>query len=215
MTLEGKPGGRGRVLWLLLSLASLGAAAPGSQTSQTQTREGLSVTWHDPADRAYLPRVFATWHQTRLDLRQLGWEVPPVRLEAARNAADFAARTGEGTGVAAMTRGQDIQTQRLGALAQRGLLPLTLRHEAFHAAQPAGLPRWLAEGLARIFSGEARTDPPGRTGLEHLPDAELEAALLSRTGPQALGAYREASRRAATVLRQVWWAGLRDYRAGK
>ena len=109
--------------------------------------------------------------------------------------------------LSALTRGQTIYSQRLGALAARGSLTLTARHEAFHAAQPP-LPRWLAEGLARLFSGEAQTDPPGATRLEGLSAGALEAQLLSPDAGARNAAYREATRRARVRVSQVGWAGV-------
>lgn len=172
-------------------------------------REGrLTVTLSEPRDRAYLGTVFEAWRGAERDLRALGLSVPRVELRAAGSADDFAHQTGEAWFVAAVTRGQTIHTQRLGALAARGTLPLTLRHEAFHAAQPAGLPRWLAEGLARLFSGEAGSDPPGATGLEGVPDAALNQRLAARTADDLLRIYREATRRARERVRAQGWAGV-------
>lgn len=183
-------------------LALLLGAAPA-----LTVREGrLSVTVRDPGDRAHLAAVFRAWREAERDLRDLGLRVPDVRLEAALNAADFARRTGEGWFVAATTRGGVIHTQRLGALAARGTLLLTVRHEAFHTAQPPGLPRWLAEGLARLFSGEAAGDPADPTGLERVPGRDLDARLSARREADLTAAYREATRRAEQRVRARGWA---------
>lgn len=172
-------------------------------------REGrLTVTLSDPRDRAHLGAVFGAWREAGRDLRALGLSVPEVQLRAASSADDFARQTGEPWFVAAVTRGRVIQTQRLGALAARGTLPLTLRHEAFHAAQPPGLSRWLAEGLARLFSGEAARDPAAPTGLEHLPPEALNRYLSARTSENLLRVYREATRQAREEVRARGWAGV-------
>ncbi|WP_019586615.1 hypothetical protein [Deinococcus apachensis] len=166
----------------------------------------LSVEVGDPRDRAYLPAVFGAWRGVGRDLHALGLTLPDTRLEAATSASDFARRTGEPWFVAATTRGAVIHTQRLGALAARGTLPLTIRHEAFHAAQPRSLPRWLAEGLARLFSGEAERDPRGPTGLEGLPEGTLSARLAARGEGDLSAAYREATRRARQLVQTRGWA---------
>lgn len=184
-------------LWLVLGLGFAPALT---------VREGrLSVTLSDPRDRAHLGAVFGAWRGAERDLRRLGLTVPAVRLQAASSADAFARRTGEPWFVAATTRGTVIHTQRLGALAARGLLPLTIRHEAFHAAQPASLPRGLAEGLARLFSGEAARDPAGPTGLEGVPDRKLNALLAARTQAGLDAAYREATRRARQLVAARGW----------
>ncbi|WP_425144933.1 hypothetical protein [Deinococcus sp.] len=172
----------------------------------------VSVEYRDPRDRAELSAVYRAWDSAAADLRAIGLTVPAVRIEAAKDAADFAARTGEPASIAASTlrvgHPAVIRTQRLSALAARGLLPTTIRHEAFHAAQPAGIARWLAEGLARNFSGEGRGDPTKPTTLESLNGAELDAALLARDPSRLKAAYREATRRAAALLGRQGWRAL-------
>jgi hypothetical protein len=170
---------------------------------------GLTVTYADARDARQLGTVFRAWDTATADLSRLGLTVPAhVRIRAALNAAQFASATGESAGIAAITRGATIHTQRLGALAARGLLPLTIRHEAFHTAQPPGLPRWLAEGLARTFSGEGARDQAGTTGLESMSSGELDAALRDRRPGRLSLAYLEATRRAATRLKAVGWKGV-------
>lgn len=193
---------RAPALLLLLALGSA-LAAP-----QTVTSGGLSVTYRDPGDRAELGRVFAVWRQAGNDLRAAGLTLPPARLEAASSAADFASRTGGAANLAALALGGTLHTQRLASLAGKGLLTFTLRHEAFHLAQPPEAPRWLAEGLARIFSGEARADAPGPTGLEGLSAAQLSARLARRDPAGLNRAYREATRRAQGELRRRGWKGV-------
>ena len=194
--------------WALLALL----LAPGSHSAGTAAevrRGGLSVEYSDARDRAELGAVFLAWSGAVRDLRALGLSVPPaVRIEAAGSAAEFAARTGEPAGIAASTRGRVIRTQRLSALGARGLLPSTIRHEAFHTAQPAGLARWLAEGLARTFSGEALSDPTDPTGLERVPDAALSAQLLIRDPARLNAAYHEATRRARFLVQRRGWRAV-------
>ena len=172
-----------------------------------QVRHGsLSVNYVDAQDSQQLGTVFRAWDAAAIDLKRFGLPVPArVRIEASGNAAQFAGRTGEAAGIAAITRGATIYTQRLGALAARGTLPITIRHEAFHTAQPPGLPRWLAEGLARTFSGESSRDPAGVTGLETLSESALNAALEGRQPGKLAQAYVEATRRAAVKLKFGGW----------
>ncbi|MFK7600901.1 hypothetical protein ACI3L1_01680 [Deinococcus sp. SM5_A1] len=181
--------------------------APNVLAFQVQ-HGSLTVTYLDPRDRQQLGAVFKAWDAAARDLRALGLPPPAkVRIEAAGNAADFQARTGEPVHIAASTQGAVIRTQRLSALTARGLLPTTIRHEAFHTAQPAGIPRWLAEGLARTFSGEGKADPRTPTGLEGVADARLDAKLLERDPAQLNAAYREATVRAAKLVRARGWKG--------
>ncbi|GHF32591.1 hypothetical protein HNQ07_000382 [Deinococcus metalli] len=190
--------------WAALALAlSVSAhAAPVTVAHGT-----LTVTYRDARDRAQLPLVFRTWEAAASDLTALGLTVRPVRIDVAADAPDFTRRTGEPASIAASTRGQTIVTQRLSALATRGILAGTIRHEGFHTAQPPGLARWLAEGLARIFSGEAAGDPVEPTGLTALSGAQLDARLLGRAPGEAGAAYREATRRARALVARVGWKG--------
>lgn len=188
------------LVWLVL-------LAPNALAFQAQ-HGSLTVIYVDPRDRQQLGAVFKAWDAAARDLKALGLPPPvKVRIEAAGNAADFQARTGEPVDIAASTQGAVIRTQRLSALAARGLLPNTVRHEAFHTAQPAGLPRWLAEGLARTFSGEGKSDPRTPTGLEDLPDLRLNTELLGRDPARLNAAYREATVRAAKLVRARGWKG--------
>lgn len=191
----------GLTAWVLLSGLSTASA------QQVVTRGNLTVSYQDASDARHLPLVFGTFEKAARDLKALGLMVPRVNLIAASNAADFAHQTGEPVSIAASTRGNTIYTQRLTALAGRGILADTIRHETFHTAQPATLPRWLAEGLARVFSGESQHDPAGHTGLEDLSDAQLNDRLLGRAPGEAGQAYAEASRRARALLQKVGWPG--------
>ncbi len=178
------------------------------QAAQTVSQNGLTVHYRAPNDRQELRTVFAAWATAKRNLAQMGVKVPAIRVEASLNAANFAALTREPAGIAASTVGKIIYTQRLGALAGRGLLLYTIRHEVFHIVQPAGLSRWQAEGLARIFSGEIRTDPVGHTGFEQLTGPQLDEQLLNRE-PAALGrAYAEATARVQKLIGRVGWQGF-------
>jgi hypothetical protein len=91
-------------------------------------------------------------------------------------------------------------------LKTRGLLEFTVRHEVFHTAQPASLPRWLAEGLARHFSGEDARDSSTASGLESISNDRLDELLLARGSKTALNlVYLEATRRAVKLVRSEGW----------
>lgn len=180
----------------------------GSASAFEAVRGGLTVQYSDARDKQQLGTVFTAWEGAARDLQLLGLPPPTkVRIEAASSAADFAARTQQGTGTAALTRGSTIYTQRLSALARSGRLPITIRHEAFHIAQPANLPRWLAEGMARIFSREAAQDTNALSQLKTISANELSAALLSNDAARRHNAYLEATRRAAHLIRDKGWRG--------
>jgi hypothetical protein len=170
----------------------------------------LTVRYRDLNDRAQLEFVFTAWRGAVRDLGKIGLTPQPTTLEAFSSATEFARMTSEPWFISASTRGTTIRTQRLGALRKRGILEFTIRHESFHTVQPATLPRWLAEGLARHFSGEDARDPTGSTRLENLPDGALEAILLGRGDQSKLNAaYHEVTRRAARlVLKKGWKAAL-------
>jgi hypothetical protein len=168
----------------------------------------LTIKYHDPRDKAQLEVVILSWKDAQTKLRVIGLEPSAITLEAYGSAAEFTKATGEPWFVAAVTQGKRIQTQRLGALKARGILRFTVLHEAFHTVQPAKLPRWLAEGLARIFSSE-NTNDPNRTKLEQLSEPQLNTVLEGRNAQVSLNqAYWEASRRAWALLAARGWKSL-------
>jgi hypothetical protein len=166
----------------------------------------LTVKYRDPNDRAQLEFVFAAWRGSVRDLERIGLKPQATTLNAFSSATEFAKMTGEPWFISASTLGTVIRTQRLSALQKRGLLEFTIRHEAFHTVQPATLPRWLAEGLARHFSREDAKDSRGPTGLETVSDDALEMILLGRGDQSKLNAaYQEATRRAARLVQKKGW----------
>lgn len=193
-----------RWVWLLLVIPTAFAAP---DLKPVEFKSGLlTVTLHDSRDQAQLATVFNTFKKAQTDLAEIGLEVKSVRLEAFSSANAFASTTGEPAFVAASTQGQTIRTQRLGALKARGLLEFTTRHEVFHTAQPASLPRWLAEGLARHFSGEDTRDSGQPSGLESVSNDQLDELLLARRSRTALNlVYLEATRRAVKLVRSKGW----------
>jgi hypothetical protein len=194
-----------RWVWLIL-VTSFAFAAP-TQNKPLEFKAGLlTVTLHNPRDKSFLQAVFSEFQKARADLKAIGLEVKPVRLEAFQSADAFAHATKEPAFVAASTRGRTIRTQRLGALKARGLLGFTVRHEVFHTAQPASLPRWLAEGLARHFSGEDARDSRGPSGLEARTNSDLDVLLQARTSSVGLSlVYLEVTRRAVRLIRATGW----------
>jgi hypothetical protein len=194
-----------RWVWLLL-VTSVVVAAP-AKTKTLEFKSGLlTVTLQDARDQAQLATVFKTFKKAQADLAEIGLVIRPVKLEAFSSANAFARATGEPVFVAASTQAQTIRTQRLGALKTRGLLEFTIRHEVFHTAQPASLPRWLAEGLARHFSGEDARDSSQPSGLESVSKSKLDELMLARGSSNDLNlVYLEATRRAVRLIRTQGW----------
>jgi hypothetical protein len=202
---------------MLLLLSLLWNNALAQPRRFTITYGSLTLSYTDPKDKAYVQRVRRVYDESMPRLRKIGLSIRAVHIIAAQNANDFYRLTNEGVKVAAIAMGQTIYTQRWGALATHGRLERTLRHELFHAMQPPlsrSFPLWLAEGLARIFSGEASGDP--NTNLDPstashwatLSAGQLEAILGNRQHPQLSQAYAEASRRAQILLAARGWRGI-------
>jgi hypothetical protein len=190
------------LIGVILTLTSISLAVSSFKTTN------LTIKYHDPKDKAQLETVLIVWRDAQTKLRAIGLEPRAITLEAYASAAQFSKATGESWFVAALTQGKRIQTQRLGALKTRGILKFTILHETFHTVQPAKLPRWLAEGLARIFSGENVSDP-NHTKLEQVSEAQLNTVLEGRNAQVGLEqAYWEASRRAKNVLATRGWKSL-------
>jgi hypothetical protein len=183
---------------------------PSSLAVSTFQTANLTIKYHDPKDKSQLEFVVLAWKDAQTKLRTIGLEPQTVTLEAYASAAQFSKATGEPWFVAAVTQGKRIQTQRFGALKTRGILKFTILHEAFHTVQPSKLPRWLAEGLARIFSGENSSDP-NQTKLEDISQTQLNTVLEGRNAQISLNqAYWEASRRAQKLLAARGWKSLLD-----
>ncbi len=190
---------------LSVCIALLFSSSFAVSTFQTTN---LTIKYHDPKDKAQLETVLFAWKDAQTKLSAIGLEPQTITLEAYASAAQFSKATGEPWFVAAVTQGTRIQTQRLGALKARGILKFTILHEAFHSVQPSKLPRWLAEGLARIFSSENSNDST-RTKLEQVSEAQLNTALEGRNAQVTLEqAYWEASRRAGKLLAVRGWKSV-------
>jgi hypothetical protein len=190
------------LIGVILTLTSISLAVSTFQTTK------LTIKYHDLRDKTHLEIVVLAWQEAQAKLRATGLEPQAITLEAYASAAQFVKATGEPWFVAAVTQGKRIQTQRLGALKTRGILKFTILHEAFHTVQPTKLPRWLAEGLARIFSGENASDP-NHTKLEQVSEAQLNTVLEGRNAQIGLEqAYWEASRRAKNLLATRGWKSV-------
>ncbi len=192
--------------WLVISSLEI-LSARALLAAPLQAQSGLlTVKYRDSNDRSQLEFVFNAWRGAVRDLERIGLKPQATTLNAFSSATEFARMTGEPWFISASTLGTVIRTQRLSALQKRGILEFTVRHEAFHTVQPATLPRWLAEGLARHFSREDARDPRGPTGLETVSDGALETILLGRGDQSKLNsAYYEATRRAAKLVQKKGW----------
>ncbi len=196
----------------MLLFGTFGARA--QPVASLRVKSGLlTVEYRDPNDRAQIPFVFDAWRAAVRDLERIGLTPRATTVTAFSSAREFSSATGEPWFISASTLGATIRMQRLSALRKRGILGFTIRHEAFHTVQPMTLPRWLAEGLARYFSGESGRDPRGPTNLETLQDGALEELLLGRGDQTKLNAaYREATRRAAKLVRTRGWKATLELR---
>jgi hypothetical protein len=119
---------------------------------------------------------------------------------------NFTAATGQQWFAAGATRGRQIQLQPISVLRRRRILTSTLRHEYAHAViETIGegrTPRWLAEGLAIHFAGEAAM----LTGFEsgkRLSLDELETKLERPASAGEMRAlYAAASREVCALIQK-------------
>ncbi len=169
-----------------------------AQNWQTAQAPGFVVRYAGGADALHLPEVFRVLQKARQDLKSQGLALPPtVRVVIHPNLKSYTAATGLPWFIlsAANRSKNQIDSQRLRVLLERGTLERTLRHELFHLAQPEGWPRWKAEGMAMRFAGEQPVARP----LEAITEAELERLLANPPDPTTLRramatAYRWTSR---------------------
>ncbi|MEM7738738.1 MAG: hypothetical protein AAF267_23465 [Deinococcota bacterium] len=158
------------------------------------------LTAHE-ADRRYLLEVFEIIAEAREDLRRWQLELPASQLVIHPDLSSYQVVTQQPWYVAATANRTEsrIDMQRARVLVERGSLRLTLRHELFHLAQPEGLPRYVAEGLAMHFAGE---HPQAPAWMGPLP--QLERVLASPRDQQELTqAMARANAEVALALQRM------------
>ena len=115
----------------------------------------------------------------RVGLASIPLPQDPIEVSFHPTTARFISVTGQPSWVAGVTHGRRIELQPLPVLIRRRILASTLRHEYAHAVIEAvsggDAPRWLTEGLAISFAGEAKL--LGSGNKQRLPLAELEQRL--------------------------------------
>jgi hypothetical protein len=123
-----------------------------------------------------------------------------------RTTQNFTAATGQPWFAAGATRGRQIQLQPISVLRRRRILTSTLRHEYAHSVIEAigegHTPRWLTEGLAIHFAGEAamltRFESRKRLSLD-----ELESKLERPASAGEMRAlYAAASREVLALIQK-------------
>ncbi|MCX7783546.1 MAG: hypothetical protein N2318_07875 [Meiothermus sp.] len=184
-----------------------------AQNWQTAQAPGFVVRVAGGADTRHLPEVFRVLQKARQDLKSMGLSLPlTVRVVIHPDLKSYTASTRLPWFVlaAAHRSKNQIDSQRLRVLRERGTLERTLRHELFHLAQPEGWPRWKAEGMAMRFAGEQPVARP----LEAITEAELERLLAHPPDPKTLRramatAYRWTGRLVMSVVYGLWTIGHR------
>ena len=118
-----------------------------------------------------------------------------------QSTGDFVVATGLPAQAAGATRGNTIHLQPIAALRKRGILPTTLRHEFAHAVMEAvtnkKIPRWLLEGLAIHFAGEAKFYASSK--VKPAPE-EVEKKL---TSAQSAAEMKDAYASAYQIIHQL------------
>lgn len=179
------------------------AARPAWERVGTAATDGtFTVLTGAEEDERHVPQLFAVLRAARAELEgEWGFALPEaVTVRVHPDLDSFTTHTGAPWFVAGVAdRGAAaVDLQRLRVLLERGTLETTLRHELFHLAQPAGWPRWRAEGAAMIFAGEA----PAAPALVGLTERDLDRLLAAPPD-------RETLARAAATAREWAWRELR------
>ena len=159
------------------------SARPNDLPQLALKSEHFHILYSAAVQRIEVESVLRTLEAAHVDMsRRL--EAASVKLTSATtvdvvvygSTQSFTAATGQPWFAAGATRGHRIQLQPLSVLRRRGILTSTVRHEYAHAViEIAGgghTSRWLAEGLATHFAGEAamlkRFESKNRLSLDEL-----------------------------------------------
>jgi len=139
----------------------------------------------------------------RLDRASLSISESKVQLVFHATTQEFMAATGQPPWAAGATRGSVVELQPLPVLKKRGILGTTLRHEYAHylidRLSNGKAERWLAEGLASYFAGEAAL-LSGYESAERLSPDEIERRLSSAKTSRDTRSLYAASLRAVEDL---------------
>ena len=196
--------------------------APSRQTGATRrltlSSENFRVSYPAKSSRREVEGVLRALESARADLSARlsaaslnAGRLPNTEVFVHGSTGDFVGSTGQAHWVAAVTRGRRIETQPLDVLRRRGVLERVLRHEYAHVVLESlgrgRAPRWLVEGLAIHFAGEAatlaRAEPKTTTSLE-----ELDRRLASpATSAEMRALYAAAYREVAALIRREGEAG--------
>ncbi|MBK7600597.1 MAG: SpoIID/LytB domain-containing protein [Acidobacteria bacterium] len=187
---------------------------------QTFTGDHFRLIAGRGTDQKALARAMSIFEAARKDLL-LRLESAALNVDESRpyeviihsSTSGFISATGQSGWVSGVTRGRRIELQPLTLLEKRGILETSLRHETAHAIIErlggGSAPRWLAEGLAIHFAGEA----PGLSKTRTLPllsRDELERRLAKPASAQVSrelykAAYLEVRRLIASQGEPAAW----------
>lgn len=186
---------RQRINTLTLFLTVLLLITASAQTWQEATDGVVKVHTASDADRAYLPEIFAILQQARRDLRGWGLTLTPLTIVIHPDMTSYQTATGMPWYVAAVAdiQSRQLDMQRARVLTERGSLVATLRHELFHLAQPAGLERYVAEGLAMHFARETPQAAPWQGSLANLDTVLAQPASQHELQQAMARAYLEVT----------------------
>ena len=143
--------------------------------------------------------------QARLAAASLAWALPKrVELYVHESTGNFSGVTGQPAWVAATILDHRIQLQPVEVLIRRRILEKTLRHEYAHLVigelSKSRAPRWLAEGLAIHFAGEALQIPLADRGKD-LSIEQIESGLKRLRSPAEMrNLYAEAHKKVSALI---------------
>jgi stage II sporulation protein D len=175
----------------------LGTYFPGAVVAAPAPAIQLELAAADEPQRA---AVFALVEQGLRDLEATTGEPAPARvvLRFHPTVESFRRATGRPWWVGGAARGDRIDLLPVSALAARGILRRTVRHELAHLFIDPALsdrPLWAREGLAQVFAGEAT--PRAAVSAVCPDDAAMRGAA---SADQMRDAYARAAACAARAL---------------
>jgi stage II sporulation protein D len=185
--------------------------------------ENFQISYPFKTEKREVQEVISLLENARRDMIRRTGSVPgKLKVVIHETTQDFTASTEQMWWVAGATRANRIELQPLRVLRRRKILMETLRHEYTHAVIEwlggRNVPRWLAEGLAIHFAGEAKFYSKIESKVK-LSQEDIEKGLNKKTSAEETkalyaAAYREVKQLINKQGEEALWKHVVQYGKG-